>query len=122
MSKAGTRRSAVDWALQYLWNLPEVSLVLSGMSSQKQLDENVISAGRSGISSLSEEDERVIQKLVGDPARLNEDKTNGNAAVCTDCQVCVEKCPQGINIPEELKKVDLVLAQGKSLKEVYHLE
>lgn len=177
MSDAGTRRSAVDWALQYLWNLPEVSVVLSGMSSQKQLDENVISAGRSGVSSLSKEDHEVIQKLVeiyrknilvpctacqycmncpsgvnipqnfatinnlamekgwmmrrttrrsykrlvGDPSLLNEDKTNGNAAVCTDCKVCVEKCPQGIQIPEELKKVDLVLNQGKSLKEVYHI-
>jgi len=177
MSKAGTQRSAVDWALQYLWNLPEVSVVLSGMSSQQQLDENVISAGRSGICSLSEEDNVVIQKLVeiyrknilvpctacqycmncpsgvnipqnfatinnlaiekgrmmrwnirrsykklvGDPAKLNKEKTNGNAAVCTDCKICVEKCPQGINIPEELEKVDLVLNQGKSLKEVYQI-
>ena len=39
---AENQRSAVDWALQYLWNLPEVSLVLSGMSSRKQLDENVM--------------------------------------------------------------------------------
>jgi len=176
MAKAENQRSAVDWALQYLWNLPEVSLVLSGMSSQKQLNENVESARRSGINSLSQEDNAVIQqlveiyrknilvpctacqycmncpsgvnipenfaiinnmamengfgrfrtkrsyrKLVGDERKLNKEKTNGNAAVCTDCQVCVKKCPQGINIPEELKKVDLVMNRGRSIKEVYQL-
>ena len=64
---------------------------------------------------------RSYRKLVGNPEKLNEEKTNGNAAVCTDCKVCVMKCPQGINIPEELKKVDLVMNRGRNLKEVYQI-
>jgi len=177
MSKAENQRSAVDWALQYLWNLPEVSLVLSGMSSRKQLDENVESAGRSGINALSPEDNAIIQQLVGiyrkkilvpctacqycmncpsgvnipenfaiinnmamengfgrfrtkrsyrklvsEEKKLNKEKTNGNAAVCTDCKICIQKCPQGIDIPEELRKVDLVMNQGKKLSEIYRLD
>ena len=175
MARSKVRRSAVDWALQYLWNLPEVSVVLSGMSSQKQLDENVASADRSGIGSLDEHDlmivddlvriyrqkilinctackycmncpygvnipenfgiisniasetkwyrrwfaKRSYRKLVGDPEKLNSEKTNGNALICTDCGICIEKCPQGINIPEELKKVDQVLGKGKNIWEVF---
>lgn len=177
IARAENQRSAVDWALQYLWNLPEVSVVLSGMSSQIQLDENVASAGRSGIDTLNEGDSAVIselveiyrrnilvpctacqycmncpsgvnipqnfaiinnlalekskfmsfktrrsyKKLISDPAKLNSEKTNGNASICTECGICIQKCPQGINIPEELKKVDLVLNQGKKLEDVYQL-
>jgi len=175
MARAENKRSAVDWALQYLWNLPEVSVVLSGMSSLIQLDENVASAGRSGIGTLNDAENAVIKelveiyrknilvpctacqycmscpsgvdipqnfaiinnlaieksklarfrtrrsykKLVGDPDKLNSEKTNGNASICTECGVCVLKCPQGINIPEELKKVDQVLNKGKKIEEVF---
>jgi len=175
MAQSKVRRSAVDWALQYLWNLPEVSVVLSGMSSQKQLDENCASAEISGISSLDEDDlstidelvkiyrkkivvnctackycmncpsgvnipeifglinnvssersalrkwmaKRSYRKLVSDPGKLNKEKTNGSALICTDCEICIEKCPQGINIPEELKKADLVLGKRKKISEVY---
>jgi len=175
MTNSKVQRSAVDWALQYLWNLPEVSVVLSGMSSQKQLDENVVSANNSGIETLREEDlatidelvkiysknivvpctacqycmncpsgvnipqnfailnnramdnstlsrwrmKRSYKRLADSPEKLNEDKTNGNALVCTECGICVSKCPQSINIPEELKKVDMVIGKGKKVREVF---
>ena len=177
MAQARVQRSAVDWALQYLWNLPEVSVVLSGMGSQKMLDENCASAEKSGINSLNEDDlntidelvkiyrkniivdctackycmncpygvnipqnfailnnvsseksiirkwmqRRSYRKLVGDPEKLNKEKTNGNALICTECGECVEKCPQEINIPEELKKVYMVLVQNKKINEVHHI-
>jgi predicted aldo/keto reductase-like oxidoreductase len=166
MARSNDKRSAVDWALQYLWNLPEVSVVLSGMGNQKMLDENCASAEKSGINSLNKDDlntidelvriyrkniivncthgvnipqnfailnnvsseksklrkwmqRRSYRKLAGDPAKLNKEKTNGNALICTDCGVCIEKCPQGINIPEELKKADLVLGKKKKIADVY---
>jgi len=175
MAHSKVRRSAVDWALQYLWNLPEVSVVLSGMGSQKMLNENCASADKSGIDSLSAEDLGTIdelvkiysknivvpctacqycmncpsgvnipqnfavvnnvasdrggiyrwqikesyKKLANSPEKLNKEKTNGNALVCTECGVCVPLCPQSINIPEELKKVDMVMGQGKKLWEVF---
>ncbi len=176
MSRSHVERSAVDWALQYLWNLPEISVVLSGMGSQKMLDENCASAEISGVGLLSEDDlhtinelvriyrkyiivdctackycmncpygvnipqnfailnnvsteksavrkwmvKRSYRKLAGDPEKLNKEKTNGNALICTECGECIEKCPQEINIPEELKKVDLVLGQNKKINEVHH--
>jgi len=45
--KSKIRRTSVDWALQFLWNLPEVSVVLSGMGNLQMLNENCDSVDRS---------------------------------------------------------------------------
>lgn len=46
-------RSPAEWALQWLWGQPEVSVVLSGMSTLEQVEENVASAEHSVIGALS---------------------------------------------------------------------
>ena len=51
--KAPKSRTPADWALQWVWNKPEVSTVLSGMSSMAQVQENLASAERSAVGSLS---------------------------------------------------------------------
>lgn len=58
--KAEKRRTPAEWALQWLWNQPQVSVVLSGMSTMEQVIQNVRSANRSGPSSLAEKDLRLI--------------------------------------------------------------
>lgn len=63
MKKASTQRMPVDWALQFLWNQAEVSVVLSGMGSKKMVDENCKSADLSGVNSLIEQDNRIISEL-----------------------------------------------------------
>ena len=69
-----TRRSPADWALQWLWNQREVSVVLSGMSSMQQVVENLTSADTSGINHLGAEDlarvdqvRSAVQRPVPDP-------------------------------------------------------
>jgi predicted aldo/keto reductase-like oxidoreductase len=47
------KRSPADWALQWLWNQPEVSVVLSGMSLQRVMG-NIASAERSAIGLMDE--------------------------------------------------------------------
>ena len=87
-------------------NIPQNFAILNNISSEK-------SALRKWMQ------RRSYRKLVGDPEKLNKEKTNGNALLCTDCGVCIEKCPQEINIPEELKKTDLVLGKKKKIADVY---
>ena len=49
---ASEQRTPAEWALQWVWNQPEVSVVLSGMSTMQHVTENVESASRSGPGTL----------------------------------------------------------------------
>jgi predicted aldo/keto reductase-like oxidoreductase len=92
MASAPVKRSPVDWALQFLWNKPEVSVVLSGMSARDQVEENCDSAERSGVGSLSPEELSVIDRLA--------DVFRRRIVVgCTACGYCMP-CKQGVDIPD----------------------
>ena len=85
-----TPRTPVDWALQFLWNRPEVSVVLSGMNSRQQVVENCTSADRSSVNSLTHDDLDTIKKIT--------DVFRKSILVpCTGCGYC-EPCPEGVSI------------------------
>jgi len=105
MKKASNKRTPVDWALQYVWNQPEVAVVLSGMGSKKMVDENVESASNSGINSLNEEDNKIISELA--------DIYRKSILVqCTACKYCMP-CPSGVNIPENFAVLNNVAYTGE---------
>ena len=81
-----------EWALQWVWNQPEVSLLLSGMSAMQQVEENVKAAGRSGVGKLAREDLRLIDTVA------KKYKEMGFVG-CTGCRYCMP-CPSGVAIPE----------------------
>jgi predicted aldo/keto reductase-like oxidoreductase len=84
-------RSPVEWALQWLWDQPEVSVVLSGMSAMTQVEENLISADRSVVKSLSPAELTLI-------AEVKEKYSTRIAIPCSKCNYCMP-CPNGLNIP-----------------------
>lgn len=86
-----TDKSAVEWGLDYLWNMPEVSVVLSGMSNEEQIAQNLEYASRSKAGMFSAEDEKVIEKV---QAVFNSYDT----VPCTGCSYCLP-CPKGVGIP-----------------------
>ncbi|MBN1286072.1 MAG: aldo/keto reductase [Anaerolineae bacterium] len=88
---AARRRSHVDWALQWLWDQPEISLVLSGMSAMPQVEENVESAAHSALHSLTAEDHALI-------AQVREAYEALAPIPCTKCEYC-QPCPNGVSIP-----------------------
>jgi len=81
----------VDWALQWLWNYPEVTLVLSGMSSMSQVTENINSANKAKENSMPQEKLAVIDQVVDVFAESYK-------IPCTGCNYCLP-CPAKINIP-----------------------
>jgi predicted aldo/keto reductase-like oxidoreductase len=85
------RNTPADRALQWVWNQPEVSLLLSGMSTMQQVVENVASAGRSAPGSLTAADLALIARV--------RDKYRELAPIpCTNCKYC-QPCPNGVSIP-----------------------
>ncbi len=91
MNSSAQARTPVDWALQFLWNRPEVAAVLSGMGNMQMVEENCDSAERSGINSLNPEEEDLINRL----AEIYREKI---LVPCTGCEYCLP-CPEGVNIP-----------------------
>lgn len=88
---AGTGRTPAGLALQWLWDQPEVNLVLSGMSTMPQLEENLDSADASGANPLTAEERELISRM---RSKLQERMAVG----CTGCGYCLP-CPNGVNIP-----------------------
>ncbi len=109
MRSSGLDRTPVDWALQFLWNRPEVAVVLSGMGSRQMVDENCASADRSGIGSLSAEEEAVIVRLA--------DVYRSRILVpCTACEYCMP-CPASVNIPQNFAILNNVsVEQGRMMR------
>jgi hypothetical protein len=62
---------------------------------------------------------RSYKALVKNKKLLNKSKSNGHASLCTACGACIPKCPQGINIPLELKKTLEVLDKKKNIEDVF---
>jgi predicted aldo/keto reductase-like oxidoreductase len=88
---AEKKRKPADWALQWLWDQPEVSVVLSGMSTMEQVAENISSANTSAICSLTLEDLDLID-------RVREEYIKISPIPCTKCEYCLP-CAHGVNMP-----------------------
>lgn len=86
------RRTPADWALQWVWNQPEVSVVLSGMSTFEQVEQNLASADRSGPGTLTAQDLALVD-------RVREAYRALCSVPCTSCKYCLP-CPNGVDIPE----------------------
>ncbi len=82
----------VDGALQWLWNMKEVSLLLSGMSNLVQVKENIKSAEKSKIGIYNKKQLEIIKKI-----RVVYEKYQPIA--CTNCKYCMP-CPSGVDIPK----------------------
>jgi predicted aldo/keto reductase-like oxidoreductase len=88
---APKQRAPADWALQWVWNHPEVSVVLSGMSTMEQVRENVASADESGPNTLTEQELALV-------VQVRERYQELCPVPCTQCRYCMP-CPNGVNIP-----------------------
>ncbi|MEJ2101477.1 MAG: aldo/keto reductase [Desulfobacterales bacterium] len=88
------QRTPADWALQWIWNHAEVSMVLSGMTTMQQVFENLHSADCSGAGMLSEEELAIVEKVREEYRRLT-------PVPCTHCRYCMP-CPNGVEIVDIL--------------------
>lgn len=83
--------SVPAWAFRFLQALPEVTMVLSGMSNMEQLKENIETFEADKSLNQEERDE-----LLG----IADEMLKQSNLPCTACHYCVSHCPKGLNIPE----------------------
>jgi len=179
LDNSKTKRTLADWALQFVWNYPEVCVVLSGMSNMQQVKENIESANNSAINSITKDELKTISKLRktydkydlvpctscryclpcpngvsitwifrllnelgywGEERKdrllffydrmaktpeelekrlLEEEEVEGAASLCIQCGECLEKCPQQIDIPDMMERVNGIFKEGKDVSELF---
>jgi len=106
-SSQRTHRPA-DVALRWLWDKPEVSLVLSGMSTMEQVRQNIESARRAGVGWLDEEEAALVRRVQQKYAELS-------PIPCTKCGYCMP-CPNGVDVPRNFELFNnATVFQGSSL-------
>jgi predicted aldo/keto reductase-like oxidoreductase len=105
LDRAETKRRAADWALQWLWNQPEVTVVLSGMSTFRQVVENLESADSAGIGILDQQEQGLIREVRRRYKELA-------PISCTQCRYCMP-CPHGVDIPRNLSLYNEGLMYGR---------
>ena len=87
----GRDRSPVEWAFRWLYNFPEVKIILSGMSTMEQVEDNLRIFDNAEPDCMDAGELKVIE---GAMKILD----NSRAVPCTDCIYC-SPCPYGVNIP-----------------------
>lgn len=96
--------STVAWAFRFLQSVPEVKVVLSGMSDMEQMKENI---------RTYEEDRPLNQEEMDTLMGIAQDMVKKTSVPCTACHYCVDHCPQELNIPRLLELYnEHVLTEG----------
>lgn len=105
MDEAKPGASPASWAIRFAASLEGVMVVLSGMSTLGQMDDNL--SFMSDFHPLDSDEKTVLVK-----AR----EILGSSAVipCTACRYCVEGCPKQIPIPEIFSAMNLRLGDGQT--------
>ena len=89
--KAYIKRSPAEWAFRWVWNHPEVTVVLSGMNSQEMVEENIRVASETEANDFTEADFELFRKV----RQVLNEKIK---IPCTGCNYCMP-CPMGVDIP-----------------------
>jgi predicted aldo/keto reductase-like oxidoreductase len=89
--EAPLKRSAAEWGLRWVWNHPEVTVVLSGMNDEAHIDENLRTAESALPGSLLAEELALVKRVRDTFLRLMK-------VGCTGCGYCMP-CPVGVDIP-----------------------
>jgi hypothetical protein len=112
--KTKIKRTPAELALLWVWNHPEVSVALSGMSTMQQVIENVKTANCSVPPTLSQEELRFVDQLARKYKKLG-------FIGCTSCRYCMP-CNEGVSIPEIIAFMNefFIKQESEEVKTKYH--
>jgi hypothetical protein len=95
--------SVASWALRFVGSLPGVMTILSGMSTEEQMNDNIGTFTR--FEPLSEEEKELVDKVR--TIMLNVPQIG-----CTSCRYCTPGCPMNISIPDVFRAVNTMNLYG----------
>ena len=97
--------TAAQWGLRWLYNQPEVTVVLSGMNSLAMVEENLATASEARAGELTESDFALI-------GQIREQIRKTEKVGCTGCRYCVP-CPKGVDIPGAFRCYNAMYSESK---------
>lgn len=109
--KLSDEKPPVEWAMDFLWNRKEVSLLLSGMGTMEQVQSNIGYADKAAVGMLTEENLEMLRqtKAVYDVMAL---------VPCTKCAYCMP-CPFGLDIPKTFEAYNMTVIDRGKANETY---
>ena len=89
--------SSASWALRFVGSLPGVMAILSGMSNEEQMKDNLKTF--TGFEPLTEDEKKLVDEV-------RDKMLDANLVACTSCRYCTDGCPMGISIPDVFRAVN----------------
>ncbi len=99
--------SIASWAVRYVASLPNVVMVLSGMSTLEQMEDNI--SYMKNFIPLTQQEQELVR-------RVSEMILAKESIACTGCRYCVDDCPKKIAIPEYFKIFNNMNKFGETYK------
>lgn len=109
--KAEVKRTSVEWALRWIWNHPEVTVVLSGMNRETHIDENLSIADHALPNSLTEDEIKLVEEVSRKYKSLMK-------VGCTGCGYCMP-CPSDVSIPNCFEMYNMLHMFGNEQEKKY---
>lgn len=91
LDKSSLQYTAPELSFRWIWDHPEITMVLSGMNSIEQIEHNVRSSERSLPNCMTEHEKATV-------VSIREALKHGTKVNCTGCRYCMP-CPRGVDIP-----------------------
>ncbi len=90
-------KSVASWALRFVGSLPGVMTILSGMSSEEQMDDNIRTFA--DFEPMSDEEIKIVDEVTADILSMPQ-------IGCTACKYCCDGCPMKISIPDVFRTIN----------------
>ncbi len=90
-------KSVASWALRFVGSLPGVMTILSGMSSEEQMDDNISTF--TNFEPLADDELKIINEVT-------EELLGMPQIGCTACKYCCDGCPKNISIPDVFRTIN----------------
>ncbi|MBR1780980.1 MAG: 4Fe-4S dicluster domain-containing protein, partial [Oscillospiraceae bacterium] len=103
---SGRGWSAAEWGFRWLYNQPEVTVVLSGMNTLEMVQENCQTASDAGVGQLTARDFETLAEVT---RQIRAQEKVG----CTGCRYCMP-CPKGVDIPGAFRCYNAMYIESKT--------